>query len=180
MPPASLTAPPLQHAPFVTAALSIVPLFNIYAPAAGAKPSPPTAAEFFLISAIAKLGATVLTYPLLVVKSRLQAANKDTHADLKYTGAIDAVTRIWKHEGEQLPWYHMKGAPVPRACDLNSTAATIWGCSAAQPLQTWQLHVEGQQVPGQDACKVLEACFPLHGSCKHQAGDITSRVVAVI
>eukprot|EP00891_Asterochloris_glomerata_P008839 jgi/Astpho2/8839/fgenesh1_pm.00129_%23_9_t len=66
---------------------------------AGVKPSPPTAAEFFLISAVAKLGATVLTYPLLVVKSRLQAANKDTHVDLKYTGAVDAVTRIWKHEG---------------------------------------------------------------------------------
>ena len=79
------------------------PSSRFHCPAAGAKPSPPTAAEFFLISAVAKLGATVLTYPLLVVKSRLQAANKDTHVDLKYTGAVDAVTRIWKHEGEQLP-----------------------------------------------------------------------------
>ena len=118
---------------------------------AGVKPSPPTAAEFFLISAVAKLGATVLTYPLLVVKSRLQAANKDTHVDLKYTGAVDAVTRIWKHEGEDLLQHCKELAPVSPTCDLQSTADAVRGCSAAQPLQTMQLRIEGQQAPGQDA-----------------------------
>ena len=73
-----------------------------------------------------------MTYPLLVVKSRLQAANKDTHVDLKYTGAVDAVTRIWKHEGEQLPPYCMKVASIPPICYLKRTAAAVQGCSAAR------------------------------------------------
>ena len=119
-----------------------------------------------------------MTYPLLVVKSRLQAANKDTHADLKYTGAVDAVTRIWKHEGEQPPLHCMKGALVPRDCDLESTAAAVCGCSPAQPLQMMQLRVGVQQVPGRNACKVLDAWHPLLGSGTVQAGNTTSTVVA--
>ncbi|KAL3158783.1 hypothetical protein ABBQ32_011511 [Trebouxia sp. C0010 RCD-2024] len=57
------------------------------------------AGEFFLMSALAKLGATVLTYPILLVKQRLQAASKHTHADLKYSGTYDAVRTIWQKEG---------------------------------------------------------------------------------
>lgn len=57
------------------------------------------AGEFFVMSALAKLGATVLTYPILLVKQRLQAASKHTHADLKYAGTYDAVTTIWQKEG---------------------------------------------------------------------------------
>lgn len=57
------------------------------------------AGEFFVMSALAKLGATVLTYPILLVKQRLQAASKHTHADLKYTGTYDAVKTIWQKEG---------------------------------------------------------------------------------
>lgn len=58
------------------------------------------AGEFFVMSALAKLGATVLTYPILLVKQRLQAASKHTHADLKYSGTYDAVRTIWQKEGE--------------------------------------------------------------------------------
>ncbi|CAA6655110.1 unnamed protein product [Spirodela intermedia] len=59
-----------------------------------------TALEFFLLGAIAKLGATVATYPLLVVKSRLQAkqvvsSDKNHH----YRGTADAITKMIYHEG---------------------------------------------------------------------------------
>lgn len=60
------------------------------------------AGEFFVMSALAKLGATVLTYPILLVKQRLQAASKHTHADLKYSGTYDAVRTIWQKEGEAM------------------------------------------------------------------------------
>uniref|UniRef100_A0A7C8ZDL7 Peroxisomal nicotinamide adenine dinucleotide carrier n=1 Tax=Opuntia streptacantha TaxID=393608 RepID=A0A7C8ZDL7_OPUST len=59
-----------------------------------------TALEIFLLSAVAKLGATVVTYPLLVVKSRLQAkqrigADKRHH----YKGTMDAITKMIEYEG---------------------------------------------------------------------------------
>ena len=69
-------------------------------PSAGNKvAAKPGAGEFFVMSALAKLGATILTYPILLVKSRLQAASKHTHADLRYRGTSDALRRIWKTEG---------------------------------------------------------------------------------
>ena len=61
--------------------------------------SKPGAGEFFLMSALAKLGATILTYPILLVKSRLMAASKHTHADLQYNGTYDALKSIYKKEG---------------------------------------------------------------------------------
>lgn len=62
----------------------------------GTKTSP---ADVFWLSAIAKLGATVVTYPLLLVKARLQSAGKHTSQDRRYTGTLDAIERIWKTEG---------------------------------------------------------------------------------
>jgi adenine nucleotide transporter 17 len=41
-------------------------------PAAAARPAALAAGHVFLLSAVAKLGATLATYPLLVVKNRLQ------------------------------------------------------------------------------------------------------------
>lgn len=58
------------------------------------------ATEVFLLGAIAKLGATVVTYPLLVVKSRLQAKQEGGgHASLQYAGTLDAVTKMIRFEG---------------------------------------------------------------------------------
>eukprot|EP01018_Ginkgo_biloba_P034323 Gb_03470 [translate_table: standard] len=59
-----------------------------------------TAPEIFLLGAIAKLGATVVTYPLLVVKSRLQA-KQETGGDKAhhYTGTLDAIAKMIRHEG---------------------------------------------------------------------------------
>ncbi|KMZ75772.1 Mitochondrial carrier family [Zostera marina] len=56
--------------------------------------------EVFLLGALAKLGATVTTYPLLVVKSRLQA-KQEIGGDLthRYTGTLDAILKIFEYEG---------------------------------------------------------------------------------
>ena len=57
-------------------------------------------ADVFFLSAAAKLGATVVTYPLLLVKARLMSAGKETSQDRKYTGTVDAIERIYKTEGD--------------------------------------------------------------------------------
>lgn len=59
-----------------------------------------TALEIFLLGALAKLGATVVTYPLLVVKSRLQARQiAGTDKKHHYKGTIDAIMKIIHYEG---------------------------------------------------------------------------------
>ncbi|OAY46210.1 peroxisomal nicotinamide adenine dinucleotide carrier isoform X2 [Manihot esculenta] len=59
-----------------------------------------TAWEIFLLGALAKLGATVVTYPLLVVKSRLQAKQLKT-GDKRhhYEGTLDAILKMIRYEG---------------------------------------------------------------------------------
>ncbi|KAH8496946.1 hypothetical protein H0E87_019607 [Populus deltoides] len=58
------------------------------------------ALEIFLLGALAKLGATVVTYPLLVVKSRLQA-KQTTTGDKRhhYEGTLDAILKMIRYEG---------------------------------------------------------------------------------
>lgn len=59
-----------------------------------------TALEVFIIGAFAKLGATVSTYPLLVVKSRLQAKQEISgNVSLRYSGTVDAIIKMIRHEG---------------------------------------------------------------------------------
>ncbi|RLN18226.1 peroxisomal nicotinamide adenine dinucleotide carrier-like [Panicum miliaceum] len=56
--------------------------------------------QVFLLGAIAKLGATVVTYPLLVVKSRLQAKQEiGRNVMSRYTGTIDAIIKMVRYEG---------------------------------------------------------------------------------
>ncbi|KAF3433517.1 hypothetical protein FNV43_RR24619 [Rhamnella rubrinervis] len=59
-----------------------------------------TALEIFFLGALAKLGATVVTYPLLVVKSRLQA-KQHTTGDKRhhYKGTLDAILKMIHYEG---------------------------------------------------------------------------------
>ncbi|XP_022995988.1 peroxisomal nicotinamide adenine dinucleotide carrier-like isoform X1 [Cucurbita maxima] len=56
--------------------------------------------QIFLLGALAKLGATVVTYPLLVVKARLQAkqvvAGDKRH---QYKGTFDAIIKMIRYEG---------------------------------------------------------------------------------
>ena len=67
-----------------------------------------TALEVFVAASLAKMGATVLTYPVLLVKTRLQASGsrggkkpKTTFAREapSYDGAFDALRRIAREEG---------------------------------------------------------------------------------
>jgi solute carrier family 25 (peroxisomal adenine nucleotide transporter), member 17 len=59
-----------------------------------------SALDIFLLGALAKLGATVVTYPLLVVKSRLQA-KQVTGGDKRhyYEGTTDAIMKMIRYEG---------------------------------------------------------------------------------
>lgn len=56
-----------------------------------------SATDAFLLGALAKLVATLVTFPYLLVKSRLQA--KGTQGVVKYAGFTDAVTKIFKADG---------------------------------------------------------------------------------
>lgn len=59
-----------------------------------------TALEVFLLGALAKFGATISTYPLLVVKSRLQAKQEISgNILLQYSGTFDAITKMVRYEG---------------------------------------------------------------------------------
>lgn len=59
-----------------------------------------SAVEIFLLGALAKLGATVITYPLLVVKSRLQIKQQTGSDNVhQYTGTLDAIAKVIQHEG---------------------------------------------------------------------------------
>ena len=52
----------------------------------------------FLNGAVAKLGATIITYPLQLIKSRMQAAGGDD-AGLRYTGILHAVSCVLREDG---------------------------------------------------------------------------------
>jgi len=56
-----------------------------------------SATDAFLLGAMAKFVATLVTFPYLLVKSRLQA--KGTQGVVKYAGFVDAVTKIFTAEG---------------------------------------------------------------------------------
>lgn len=58
-----------------------------------------TSRDAFMLSAMAKLLATLVTYPAIVIKSRMQAVNASTAAEVRYVGVVDAVARIIGAEG---------------------------------------------------------------------------------
>ncbi|KAG4143115.1 hypothetical protein ERO13_D06G170000v2 [Gossypium hirsutum] len=59
-----------------------------------------TALEIFLLGALAILGATVVTYPLNVVKARLQAKQVATgDRRHQYKGTMDAILKMIRYEG---------------------------------------------------------------------------------
>jgi adenine nucleotide transporter 17 len=55
--------------------------------------------EVFAAASAAKVFATTLTYPALLVKSRLQAGGEAADPKMRYDGVVDAVRRIWEEEG---------------------------------------------------------------------------------
>ncbi|XP_042026832.1 peroxisomal nicotinamide adenine dinucleotide carrier-like isoform X2 [Salvia splendens] len=60
-----------------------------------------TSLEIFLLETLANLGATVVTYPLLVIKSRLQAKQQFEHERHQHEGTVDAIDKMIRYEG----WY---------------------------------------------------------------------------
>lgn len=59
-----------------------------------------SALEIFLLGAVAKLGATVVTYPLLVVKARLQVKQGvDVDRRHRYKGTWDAMAKMIRYDG---------------------------------------------------------------------------------
>lgn len=59
----------------------------------------PSALEIFGVSAVAKLGATVVTYPLLLVKTRMQTVRKGSGTETQYASTLDAVLHVYNTEG---------------------------------------------------------------------------------
>lgn len=55
--------------------------------------------EFFLLGAMAKACATMLTYPIQVAQSRLRADRKDASGKRKYKGTIDCLRKIHAQAG---------------------------------------------------------------------------------
>ena len=55
--------------------------------------------EVFFLSALAKIGATLVTYPLLVVKSRIQTRNKNSGQGQADAGVLDTIRQILEREG---------------------------------------------------------------------------------
>lgn len=51
--------------------------------------------DFLLLSGLAKIFATVLSYPYQVIRARLQTYDTAN----AYKGSRDAVTQVWTHEG---------------------------------------------------------------------------------
>merc|ERR1711907_288288 len=54
--------------------------------------------EFFVMGAIAKAVATVLTYPLQIAQSRLRA-QKGAQKDAKYKNTIDCIVKVGNEGG---------------------------------------------------------------------------------
>jgi adenine nucleotide transporter 17 len=77
--------------------------------------------EIFLIGALAKIGATIVTYPMIVVKSRLQAMGRHSDQQSSYLGTSDAIGRIWSQEG---PGGFFKGLP-PKVLQTAINAALM-------------------------------------------------------
>ncbi|KAG8096652.1 hypothetical protein GUJ93_ZPchr0013g35772 [Zizania palustris] len=68
----------------------------------------------FLLGAVAKLGATVVTYPLLVVKARLQVKEIIEDKRHRYKGTFDAITKMMRYEEiekRRLQWQSLLVVP---------------------------------------------------------------------
>ncbi|KAH8101006.1 adenine nucleotide transporter [Cristinia sonorae] len=85
----------------------------------------------FFVGAVSKSLATIVTYPYIMAKVRIQARTADAeeakeehlpkphpheyhHTQFKHTGALDILGRVWKKEGF-LGWYQGMGAQIFKA-----------------------------------------------------------------
>jgi hypothetical protein len=78
----------------------------------------------FLIGALSKTLATIVTYPYIMAKVRIQARSADSedstnnqsesHEHKKHTGALDILARVWKREGF-VGWYQGMEAQITKS-----------------------------------------------------------------
>ncbi|KAE9405205.1 mitochondrial carrier [Gymnopus androsaceus JB14] len=86
-----------------------------------------SAGQSFLIGALSKTLATVVTYPYIMAKVRIQARSADMeedpehskphtyhHAKSKHPGALDVLKKVWKREGV-VGWYQGMQAQIIKA-----------------------------------------------------------------
>ncbi|KAF8802485.1 adenine nucleotide transporter [Phlegmacium glaucopus] len=77
----------------------------------------------FLVGALSKTLATIVTYPYIMAKVRIQARSADAedlanspsrHQRSKHVGALDILARIWKRQG-LVGWYQGMQAQITKA-----------------------------------------------------------------
>ncbi|GBF90386.1 hypothetical protein Rsub_02492 [Raphidocelis subcapitata] len=134
------------------------------------------AAEVFLIGSLAKIGATYITYPMIVVKSRLQATNQHTHADNRYAGTADAVARIAREEGAAGFYAGLREKILQTALNAGLMLALKDRINSAsqQLLATWAAAAAA------DAAAAAAPAAPPLGGAPIGAFAATARAVVVI
>ncbi|KAK7682636.1 hypothetical protein QCA50_014436 [Cerrena zonata] len=95
----------------------------------------------FFIGAMSKTLATVVTYPYIMAKVRIQARSADEedaveehhpkpkphgyhHDKYKHVGALDILARVWRKEGP-VGWYQGMSAQITKAGDFTSSSIPI-------------------------------------------------------
>mmetsp|Transcript_43808 Transcript_43808/g.59857 ORF Transcript_43808/g.59857 Transcript_43808/m.59857 type:complete len:228 (-) Transcript_43808:34-717(-) len=79
--------------------------------------------DFLAMGAVAKVVASVSTYPAQVIKARLQQRDLTLTSGPKYHGVRDCAVRIWKNEG---PFGFFKGCLPNIARVAPGAALTFW------------------------------------------------------
>ncbi|KIY51796.1 mitochondrial carrier [Fistulina hepatica ATCC 64428] len=81
--------------------------------------------QSFLLGALSKTLATVVTYPYIMAKVRIQARSADSHVEIphphtyhhthsRHVGALDILLRVWRRQGV-LGWYQGMEAQIAKA-----------------------------------------------------------------
>lgn len=65
----------------------------------GINNSRPGVLEVFMMSALAKAGATLVTYPMMTIKTRMMSARKEADCEMQYKSIGDAIVKIGSREG---------------------------------------------------------------------------------
>ena len=80
----------------------------------------------------------MVTYPLLLVKARLQSAGKHTSSDRKYSGTLDAIERIYRTEGGAAPVHILPGGRAmlgaPALLHIHQHATASMGVALSRTL----------------------------------------------
>ncbi|KAH8831624.1 mitochondrial carrier [Flagelloscypha sp. PMI_526] len=82
-----------------------------------------TSGQIFLVGALSKTMATVVTYPYIMAKVRIQARSSDQGANGEDPGAVEILTKVLRNEG-LVGWYQGMQAQITKA--VLSQALLFW------------------------------------------------------